>query len=45
METPQPDRRVVRAEDITDEELALIAAAEAPAEFAYLDAELEDTGL
>jgi PHD/YefM family antitoxin component YafN of YafNO toxin-antitoxin module len=38
------DRRVIRAEDITDEELALIEAAEVPAEFAYLDAELEDSG-
>jgi prevent-host-death family protein len=38
----QRDRRVVRAEDITDEELALIEAAEVPAEFAYLDAELKD---
>jgi hypothetical protein len=31
VETSQPRRRVVRAEDITDEELALIEAAEAPA--------------
>jgi len=38
------DRRVVRAEDITDEELALIEAAEVPAEYAYLDAELKDAG-
>jgi len=37
------DRRVIRAEDLTDEELALIEAAEVPAEYAYLDAELEDT--
>jgi len=36
------DRRVIRAEDITDEELALIEAAEVPAEYAYLDAELND---
>jgi hypothetical protein len=35
-------RRVVRAEDITDEELALIEAAEVSAEFAYLDEELTD---
>jgi len=34
------DRRVILPEDITDEELALIEAAEVPAEFAYLDAEL-----
>jgi hypothetical protein len=37
------DRRVVRAEDFTDEELALIEAAEVPAEYAYLDAELAKT--
>ena len=37
------DRRVIRAEDLTDEELALIEAAEVPTEYAYLDAELEDT--
>jgi hypothetical protein len=36
------DRRVVRLEDLTDEELELIAQAEVPAEFAYLDAELEN---
>jgi PHD/YefM family antitoxin component YafN of YafNO toxin-antitoxin module len=36
------DRRVVRLEDFTDEEMALIAKAEVPAEFAYLDAELKD---
>jgi PHD/YefM family antitoxin component YafN of YafNO toxin-antitoxin module len=35
------DRRVVRLEDFTDEEMALIAQAEVPAEYAYLDAELE----
>jgi hypothetical protein len=35
------DRRVVRVEDLTDEELELIAQAEVPAEFAHLDAELE----
>lgn len=35
------DRRVVRAEDLTDEELALIARAEVPAEHAYLDEELD----
>ena len=37
------DRRVIRAEDITDEELALIRGAEVPAEHAHLDAELEDS--
>ncbi|HVY33299.1 MAG TPA: type II toxin-antitoxin system prevent-host-death family antitoxin [Caulobacteraceae bacterium] len=36
------DRRVVRVEDLTDEDLDLIAQAEVPAEFAYLDAELEN---
>ena len=36
----QRDRRVVRVENITDEELALIKAAEVPAEYAHLDAEL-----
>ncbi len=36
------DRRVVRLEDLTDEELELIAQAEVPAEYAYLDAELEN---
>lgn len=36
------DRRVARIEDLTDEELELIAQAEVPAEFAYLDAELEN---
>ncbi|HEY1750351.1 MAG TPA: type II toxin-antitoxin system prevent-host-death family antitoxin [Caulobacteraceae bacterium] len=36
------DRRVVRAEDLTDEELALIEKAEVPAEYAYLDAELDE---
>ena len=36
------DRRVVRLEDFTDEEMALIAAADVPAERAYLDAELKD---
>ena len=36
------DRRVVRLEDFTDEEMALIAAADVPAEQAYLDAELKD---
>jgi hypothetical protein len=36
------DRRVVRAEDFTDEELALLEASEAPAEYAYLDRELDE---
>jgi prevent-host-death family protein len=36
------DRRVVLLEDFTDEEMALIAQAEVPAEYAYLDAELKD---
>jgi prevent-host-death family protein len=36
------DRRVVRLEDFTDAEMALIARAEVPAEYAYLDAELKD---
>jgi prevent-host-death family protein len=36
------DRRVVRLEDLTDEELELIAQAEVSAEYAYLDAELEN---
>jgi prevent-host-death family protein len=36
------DRRVVRLEDFTDEEMARIANAEVPAEYADLDAELND---
>jgi prevent-host-death family protein len=36
------DRRVVRLEDFTDEEIALIAKADVPAEHAHLDAELKD---
>jgi PHD/YefM family antitoxin component YafN of YafNO toxin-antitoxin module len=36
------DRRVVRLEDFTDEEMALIANAEVPAKYAHLDAELKD---
>ena len=35
------DRRVVMAGELTEEERALIAAAEVPAEHAHLDAELE----
>ena len=36
------DRRVVRLEDFTDEEMASIAQAEAPAEDTHLDAELKN---
>jgi prevent-host-death family protein len=36
------DRRVVRLEDFTDEEMALIATAEVPSEYAHLDDELKD---
>jgi prevent-host-death family protein len=36
------DRRVVRLEDFTDEEMALIAKADDPPEYARLDAELKD---
>jgi PHD/YefM family antitoxin component YafN of YafNO toxin-antitoxin module len=36
------DRRVIQAGDLTDEEVALIAAAEVPAEYAHLDKELEN---
>jgi len=36
------DRRVVRLEDFTDEEMALTAGADVPAEHAYLDGELKD---
>lgn len=36
------DRRVVRVEDLTDEDLELIAQAEVPTELAHLDAELEN---
>ena len=36
------DRRVVRLEDFTDEEMALIAQAEVPPEHAHLDAELKN---
>jgi hypothetical protein len=36
------DRRVVRLEDFTGEEMALIAQAEVPAEHAHLDSELKD---
>lgn len=36
------DRQVLRAEELTDAEAELIAKAEVPAEYAYLDAELGD---
>jgi prevent-host-death family protein len=36
------DRRVVRLEDFTDEEMALIAQSEAPSQYSHLDAELKD---
>ena len=36
------DRHVLRAGDLTDEEVALIARAEVPAEHAHLDEEIKD---
>jgi hypothetical protein len=36
------DRRVIRVEELTDEELELISKAEVPPEYAYLDAELDE---
>lgn len=36
------NRRALAAEELTEAELALIEAAEVPAEHAHLDAELED---
>jgi PHD/YefM family antitoxin component YafN of YafNO toxin-antitoxin module len=36
------DRRVVRPEDLTEAQIALIAKAEVPAEYAHLDAEATD---
>ena len=36
------DRRIVRLEDFTDEEMAQIAAGETPAVDEHLDAELKD---
>ncbi len=36
------DRRVIQAGDLTDEEIALIAAAKVPDEYAHLDDELAD---
>jgi len=37
------DRRVVRTGDLSREDIALIAEAEVPAEYAYLDEELKDS--
>ena len=36
------DRRAITPEQLTDEDAALIAKAEVPAEFAYLDEEIKD---
>lgn len=36
------DRRVIRAGELSDAEIALIAKAEVPAEHAHLDEELKD---
>ena len=36
------DRRVVRLEEFSEDEMALIAQAEVPAEYAHLDTELKD---
>ena len=36
------DRRVVRLEDFTDEEMALIAQSDVPSGHAHLDVELKD---
>jgi len=36
------DRRVIRAGELSDEEIALIAKAEVPVEHAHLDEELKD---
>jgi PHD/YefM family antitoxin component YafN of YafNO toxin-antitoxin module len=36
------DRRVISAGELSDAEIALIAQAEVPAEYAHLDEELED---
>ena len=36
------DRRAIRPEDLSEEDLALIAKAEVPTEFADLDGELAD---
>jgi PHD/YefM family antitoxin component YafN of YafNO toxin-antitoxin module len=36
------DRRVIRAEELTEEQVALIAQAEVPPGYAHLDAEVAD---
>lgn len=36
------NRRAIRPEELSDEDLALIAAAEVPSEYAHLDAEAAD---
>jgi prevent-host-death family protein len=36
------DRQAIRPEDLSDDDLALIAKSEFPAEYAHLDAELTD---
>lgn len=36
------DRRALSIDELTEEEMALIARAEVPAEYAHLDAELKD---
>lgn len=36
------DRRVIRAGDLSDEDVALIAESEVPGEYAHLDDELKD---
>jgi len=36
------DRRVLKAGELTDNEVALVARAEVPAEYAHLDEELKD---
>ena len=36
------DRRVIAAGELTDEEIALIARSEVPAEYAHLDEELKE---
>lgn len=42
MRLKRRDRRVIAAGELTDEEIALIAKAEVPAEYAHLDEEIED---
>ena len=36
------DRRALRAEELTDQEIELVAQAESPIEHTYLDAEIEN---